>query len=262
MLMKKGNKTLINEFAVLEDYFFGGISFQKYTIENESAVYITDIERSYFRLFLQRHQHANPKTDIENLQELFAKHQIENWVYVLPERFHTPILQNTLLEMGFNFEEQSTAMIYEIAENQSLLGQNTLVIENVNADNSAWLNILQEAFGGNDKTSEQYGNALLSAAVKGVDMHHFIGLENNNPVVAITLTFLEDSVRIDNVACHPNYQRLGYASQMMQFALKLVLSKAIKHVFFEASSKGLGIYKRIGFKELFTNYTYSKGIVF
>lgn len=261
MFMKKGNKTLINKFTLLEDYFFGGISFQKYNIEKESAVYITDIERSYFRLFLQRHQHANPKNDIEILQELFAKNQIENWVYVLSKRFHTSTLQNTLLEMGFNFEEQSTAMIYEFAENQPLIVENTLVIDNVSADNSMWLKILQEAFGGTDKTSKQYGNALLSASVKGVDMNHFIGLENYNPVSAITLTFIEDSVRIDNVACHPNYQRLGYASQMMQFALELALSKAIKNVFLEASSKGLGMYKRIGFKELFTNYTYSKGIV-
>jgi len=255
------NKTLINKFSLLEDYFFGAISSKKYLIEKESAVYITDIERSYFRLFLQRHQHDRPKAVIENLQGLFAKNHIEDWVYIVPERFHTSILQNALLEMGFNFEEQSTAMVYLIAENKALDTQDTLVIEHVNADNSKWLQILQEAFGGTDKTSKQYSNALISAAAKSVDMKHFIGLHKDEPVGAITLTYLEDCVRIDNVATHPDYQRLGYASQLVQFALELVSGKAIKHVFLEASSKGLGMYKRLGFKEVFTNYTYSTGNV-
>lgn len=255
------DKALINKFELLEDYFFGAISSKKYSIEKESVVYITDIDWCHFRMFLQRHQHDNPKAAIGNLQELFAKNHIEHWVYVVPEKFHTLTLQNTLLEMGFNFEEQSTVMIYAFAENKALDAQNTLVIEYVNADNLQWLKILQEAFGGTDKTSKQYSNALISASGNGVGMKHFIGLQNDKPVAAITLTFFGECVRIDNVATHPDYQRLGYGSQLVRFGLDLASSRSIKYAFLEASSKGLRVYKRLGFKEMFTNYIYNTNTI-
>jgi ribosomal protein S18 acetylase RimI-like enzyme len=73
----------------------------------------------------------------------------------------------------------------------------------------------------------------------------------------MTLTFLNRGVRIDNVATHPSYQRLGYATQMVQFALNLAKQMSIENCFLDASSKGLELYKRIGFFELFTYQIYS-----
>ena len=103
-------------------------------------------------------------------------------------------------------------------------------------------------------TAPLFSGAVLHCHLH--DMQHFIGVINNQPVAAITLTFLNDCVRIDNVATHPNHQRLGYASQMMQFGINLAQGKGVKHCLLDASSKGLGMYQRLGFSEVFTYNIY------
>lgn len=172
----------------------------------------------------------------------------------MPEDFHTPKLQNALQELGFTFSEQSTAMYFELTQINELSSQD-LIIENVKADNYQWLDTIQKAFGGSDKINQQYSDALVAAATQ-INIEHFIGLQKGQAVAAITITCVNDCARIDNVATHPDYQRLGYASQMVRFCMKLAVSKTSKRVFLEASSDGLGLYKRLGFKEIFKNYIY------
>ena len=133
-----------------------------------------------------------------------------------------------------------------------------LTIAPVYFSNNLWLEVLQAGFESNNLTTNQYSKAPGRAQAKGVNMQHFLGSVDNKPVATLTLTFLNDSVRIDNVATCPNFQGLGYASKMLQFGLELAQNKNCKYGFLDASAKGLGIYKRFGFSEIFQYNCYCK----
>ena len=132
----------------------------------------------------------------------------------------------------------------------------SLAILPVSFDDKIWLQVMNAAFEGHDLTTNQYSQALGRAQTKGIDMQHFQGCINNQPVATLTLTFLNNCVKVDNVATHPNHQRQGYALQMLQFGLELAQANGAKHCFLDASSDGLNLYKRCGFAEIFTYHIY------
>ncbi len=88
-------------------------------------------------------------------------------------------------------------------------------------------------------------------------MLHFLGTQEGEPICAITLTFLDDGVRIDNVSTTPTHQRLGYSTQMMQFSMNLAHILGYKYCVLEASADGLNVYQRLGFNEIFIYHVYS-----
>lgn len=94
-------------------------------------------------------------------------------------------------------------------------------------------------------------------ASKGRDtMMHFSGFVDNQAVCSLTLTFCENNVRIDDVATIPQYQRQGYATQLLRSALAYAKAQGAQGCFLEASQDGLRVYENLGFKTLFKNHYY------
>lgn len=65
-----------------------------------------------------------------------------------------------------------------------------------------------------------------------------------------------ECLHIDDIATIPDFQKKGYTTGLMHAALKHAQQLNIEQCFLEASSSGLGLYKRMGFKELFINNSY------
>lgn len=234
--------TLQNIFYALENHFSSAISLKSHLVGDYAIAYIDGIDAANFNVLLQRKPTPEPEIIINSAKEFFAKNNVPSWTYIVPSDLDTPSLQSALANHNFVFENTSTALCYSFDKNPNQHPQ-TLTIQPVEPDHSDWLQILDLAFEGEGETTNQFSQALQQALqrakAKGVDMQHFIGVINNQPVAAITLTFLNDCVRIDNVATHPNHQRLGYASQMMQFGIKFAQGKGTQHCLLDASSKGL-----------------------
>ena len=94
-------------------------------------------------------------------------------------------------------------------------------------------------------------------AAKGSNtIMHFSGFVDNQAICSLTLTFCDDNVRIDDVATIPQYQRKGYATQLLIAALTHAKSLGSQICFLEASNDGLSVYQHIGFKALFKNHYY------
>lgn len=89
-------------------------------------------------------------------------------------------------------------------------------------------------------------------------IYHFSGYFENSVVCSLTLSLCGPCARIDDVATMPAFQRQGFGSAIIYEALRQIKQKNITRCFLEASNHGLELYKRIGFKELFTNQYYEK----
>lgn len=248
---------LANLFYILEDHFSNGIGLKQQHFE-KSIAYIDGIDEAKFNVFLQRQLHPQPEQLISKVKDFFKQNNISSWVYVVPSTLETPLLQEALKHQGLVFDETSTAMHCELKFLQQTViePEHPLIIQPADVHKNEWLHVLQEAFGGTDITINQYAQALDRAKAKKVNMQHFLGMLDGKPISTITLTFLNDSVRIDNVATNLEYQKQGYGSQMVQFGLNLSHAKNFKRCFLDASSKGLSIYKNLGFEEIFTYRIY------
>ena len=251
---------LQHAFYALENHFSNAISLKCDEFEG-SVAYIGGIDEAKFNVLLQRQPHPQPERLINNAKQFFQTNNILSWAYVVPSTIDTPALQSALEQHGFVFDESSTAMYYPLETSIQNIAEpeNPLIIQSADVDKAGWLKVLQDAFGGTDLTNAQYAQALNRATSK-VDMQHYLGTLEGEPIAAITLTFLNDSVRIDNVATATTHHRLGYASQMVQFGVNLAYAKELNHCFLDASSNGLSVYQRLGFCEIFSyrNYSYSQ----
>ncbi|MCX7343668.1 MAG: GNAT family N-acetyltransferase [Proteobacteria bacterium] len=248
--------SLKTEFHTLEDYFSNGISLKKLPVGENSIAYYAGIDLPHFNVLLHREITQEPERLINEAMHFFNQNGVYKWVYVVRNDLESAALQNALKNHSFTFEEVSTALCYSFEQNTEMVNEVSLNIRPVEHNHIEWLAVLQAGFESTDITTNQYCRALERAKSNGILMQHFLGYAQNVPVSTITLTFLNNCIRIDNVATHPNYQRLGYASQMVQFAINLVNQKRVDYCFLDASSKGIGLYKRIGFFELFTYNIY------
>lgn len=256
------NNSLADKFFDLEDYFSGAISLEKYPLsEGNSVAYYSSIDKPIFNVFLQRSVLEEPEKVIANVSKFLSKWNVANWTYVLPSELDTLLLRDALNRYGFEFQESSTAMVCDVEDfvlEQVAAEQNpgTLTISPVEHHQRDWLEVMRLAFEDSEEAVDQYAQALQRAKDKGTCMQHFLGHINGKAVSTITLTFLNDSMRIDNVGTHPDFQRLGYGSQLIQFAKKLAQQNGTKYCFLDAAATALGLYKRHGFSELFTYNIY------
>jgi ribosomal protein S18 acetylase RimI-like enzyme len=253
---------LENTLYGIEDRFSSSINLKQQEFKC-SIAYIGGIEEAKFNVLLQRQHHPQPELLINSVKEYFKKNSISSWVYVVPSTLDMPLLQRALKGHNLVFDESATAMYYPLGTPIKNIAEpeNPLIIQHADINKHGWHKILRDAFGGTELTTAQYAQALDRAKAK-VDMQHFLGTLNGEPIAAITLTFANGSVRVDNVATVPGHQQLGYGSQMVQFGINLAHAREFKYCFLDASSNGLNVYKRLGFCEIFTYhiYKYERGI--
>jgi GNAT superfamily N-acetyltransferase len=248
---------LEHSFYALEDCFSSAISTKQHTFAEGLVAYIGGVDEAKFNVFLQRQPH--PEQLISDVKEFFKKNDISSWAYVVPSNLGTPTLQNAIKTHGLHFDEAGTAMCCALSTSvQSAIEPEVpLIIQSADVNKTGWLQIMKDAFGGTDETNAQYAQALDRAKAKGTNMLHFLGTQEGEPICAITLTFLDDGVRIDNVSTTPTHQRLGYSTQMMQFSMNLAHILGYKYCVLEASADGLNVYQRLGFNEIFIYHVYT-----
>lgn len=248
-----------DHFDLLEDHFSSSISIKKHLFEEGFIAYLGGIDEAKFNVFLQRLSHPQPEQLISDAKEFFKNNNIPSWVYVVPKDLDTPALQNALKNHGLVFDEASTVMYCALRNpvQSTVEPEVPLIIQSADVNKTGWLQIMQNAFGGTDETISQYAQALDRAKAKGTNMQHFLGTQEGQPASAITLTFLDDGVRIDNVSTTPTHQRQGYSTQMVQFSMNLAHALGYKHCVLEASADGLGVYQRLGFSKMFTYHVYT-----
>jgi ribosomal protein S18 acetylase RimI-like enzyme len=127
-----------------------------------------------------------------------------------------------------------------------------------------WMVPLIEAFESTYENTLVYRKAHEAALAKGTLLYHFSVYDKGNPVSSLTVSVHGTSARIDDVGTLPACQGKGYASCLVAHALGEAKKRGAAYCFLEASSQGLSLYKRIGFKPVHTYlcFSLSKKIAF
>jgi GNAT superfamily N-acetyltransferase len=81
--------------------------------------------------------------------------------------------------------------------------------------------------------------------------YFYLGLIDGKPITAC-MTIVEDETSVlEMVATLKEYRRKGFASTVIDSAIKDLQSKGIKTISLRAEADGVGVYKKLGFKECF-----------
>ncbi|EPL3925643.1 GNAT family N-acetyltransferase [Morganella morganii] len=97
------------------------------------------------------------------------------------------------------------------------------------------------------------------AMANGAELYHAVLLCQGKPVSCITLSLSEYGARIDDLGTVPVYQGNGYATLLLDYALTLCRTRGIRDCYLDASSEGLSLYQKLGFRTLFNYLFYVKG---
>ncbi|MEX6370526.1 GNAT family N-acetyltransferase [Providencia huaxiensis] len=74
-------------------------------------------------------------------------------------------------------------------------------------------------------------------------MVHLVLFADQQPVSTLTMTFNNETARLDDIGTDIQYQGKGLATSLIKHALYLCHQQGIKQCVLESSSEGLSIYK-------------------
>lgn len=187
----------------------------------------------------------------------YKKNQVP-WALVLPDYLLSDDIERRLQLSGFSNAGSGVAMMLELEQLQIPLQSSTLKCKEMQNDLDAWSIPLISGFESTPEITSVYAQRHKIALANSRSIYHFSGYLGNDIVSSLTLSICGNLARIDDVATIPAYQKQGFGSALIYEALNYARQQNISCYFLEASSDGLNLYKRIGFKELFTNQYYEK----
>ncbi len=247
---------MINSYHQAEDYFFRALSTQCLDTTQIATAYMTGVPT-------RDHNFVYVRKPIDLIDALLTRckefYDQENLLFtvLIPKEFCTPEIKQATWNAGYYQAGNSIAMVAELksaAENQ--LDQGLTICQH-GADLTNWMIPLVEAFVSTLNITSRYVKAHNNATEIGADLRHFSLYENGEIVSSMTLSLHNTFARIDDVATLPSFQRKGYASKLVKYALSEAYKLGATHCFLEASDYGLPLYHRLGFSPLFENNIYS-----
>jgi ribosomal protein S18 acetylase RimI-like enzyme len=192
--------------------------------------------------------------NIESCKEFYCQQQLP-WALILPEHLDSEQVEHFLKCHSLAQTDKGVAMVIFLKEMHLTSAPGSLKVKAMDDDLHLWSVPLLHGFESTSQITEVYTYRHQSAS-KSKRLYHFSGFVNDTVVCSLSLSCLGEYARIDDVATMPEEQRKGYASQLINVALDYARARNVNTCFLEASSSGLNVYKRLGFKELFKNHYY------
>lgn len=151
---------------------------------------------------------------------------------------------------GFIIDDTDPCMIMYLDDfRNKAISNNDFSISNITSIErlSDWLSIVNKALFNCDLVTLEQFNDIL----KLDNTYFYIGYFNNIPVTAcMTITDGDTSV-LEMVATLDEYRHNGYATSIITKALSDLREKGIKTISLRSEADGVGVYKKLGFKECF-----------
>nr|WP_282554799.1 GNAT family N-acetyltransferase [Providencia sp. PROV019] len=104
--------------------------------------------------------------------------------------------------------------------------------------------------------TDEYIRYHQRALDKQTNMVHLVLFADQQPVSTLTMTFNNQTARLDDIGTDIQYQGKGLATLLIKHALYLCHQQGVKQCVLESSSDGLSIYKKLGFEPIFNYYSY------
>ena len=253
------DNSLIDLYRSAEDYFFRGISSKCLNLGDSANAYMTEVPVSDLNLiYVTKNTNALDKILIAGKR--FYDQGKLSFVVIIPQEFCTPEIESVLNTKGYPQTGKSVAMVVKLDEftaKSDTCFDETIIHANDNQLND-WMSPLVGAFESTIEISSMYAATHERALKKNINLRHYSLYREETPIASITLSMHDDIARIDDVGTLPEFQRKGYATHLMTFALSEAKKLGAHHCFLESSDSGLEVYQRLGFQPLFRNNIYSR----
>ncbi|MDR0219487.1 MAG: GNAT family N-acetyltransferase [Enterobacteriaceae bacterium] len=235
----------------LEDYFFSSISLMNQHIGASIRAYITGVETHALNFLLVSDNHERTIGELNAGIQLLNDNNVPFLVSAIaPDNQVLTVLQ----QAGFEPDPDSvtTVMQLDLLNWQVMnTGFTKHEIRCVDHDLSDWVIPLESAFGTGSNIAKQYLQRHQAALNAGKCLQHYVLYADAQPVSALTISTLENNVRLDDIATVVEKQGNGYASVLINCVLNATKQQGARACYLESSRVGNGVYRRIGFKPLF-----------
>ncbi|WP_413483299.1 GNAT family N-acetyltransferase [Morganella psychrotolerans] len=251
-------------YLATERHFWRNIAQSCTDISEYAQCYLTPLPVPVFNyIYLQA---GAGKTDLMQAQAVFDNGSKPHCL--VAEKTAADYLHPQIVAGGYEADGETSAMHLNITQWQplSVLPQGCDVRE-VNHQLTLWATPLEAAFPTDDGADDMPDFSIISdyisyhqrAMEKGTELHHFVLMYHNEPVSCMTLSILNNAARIDDLGTIPALQGKGFASLLLNHTLTLCRTRGVSDCYLEASSEGLELYKKHGFRTLFEYCFYIKG---
>ncbi|EOV8087729.1 GNAT family N-acetyltransferase [Providencia rettgeri] len=256
-----------NLFYQQEHYFWSAICANAVKISNQTSAYFSELPLPIFN-YIYLHQGALI-SDYEKAEALF-KQQAKPYVLVVHDQVLS-VFETEIATRGLVADGESTAMILpqEALSQYNSPPQLSSGFQVVFSNNQLkdWAQPLITAFPVDSDTDEdededdstvtdEYIRYHQRALDKQTNMVHLVLFADQQPVSTLTMTFNNQTARLDDIGTDIQYQGKGLATLLIKHALSLCHQQGIKQCVLESSSDGLSIYKKLGFEPIFNYYSY------
>ncbi len=245
---------LIDDYHEMERHFFSLVSSNCFDYQTLVA-FETGVPASGLNPVFVRHVSEQFVRDLAHCTSYFIQKNVP-WALIVPEESLLNSKQHTQFIKEFTLADKGVGMAFNLLGNNWQSADSSLEFKMMNEDLHSWSIPLTHGFQSTPEITAIYILRHAEALKKCKGLYHVTGFLAGEPVVSLTLTVKEHLARIDDLATIPGYQKRGFASAIMAYALKRALELKVKTCFLEASKDGLNLYKRIGFQPLFTNLYY------
>ncbi|RUT65196.1 GNAT family N-acetyltransferase [Morganella morganii] len=255
----------LQNYCATERQFWRNIAQTVVTISDRAECYLTPLPVPVFNyIYLQA---GADKDEFTQAQQPFAAHHKSHCL--VAEKSAAKALHPQIQAAGYEADGETSAMHLNIDEWQpsSVLPAGCEIRE-VNDQLVLWAEPLEAAFpAGDDDGEESVDFSIVSdyisyhqrAMANGTELHHAVLLCEGKPVSCITLSLSESGARIDDLGTVPVHQGNGYATLLLDYVLTLCRKRGVRDCYLEASSEGLRLYQKLGFRTLFDYLFYVKG---
>ena len=254
----------LQNYRATERHFWRSIAQDVITVSDRAECYLTPLPVPVFNyIYLQ----AGADNDEFSLaQQPFTPHHKPHCL--VAEKSAAEALHPLIMAAGYEADGETSAMHLSVDKWQpsSVLPAGCEIRE-VNDQLSLWAEPLEAAFPAGEDDEEVPDFSIVSdyisyhqrAMANGTELHHAVLLCQGKPVSCITLSLSEYGARIDDLGTVPAYQGNGHTTLLLDYALTLCRTRGIRDCYLEASSEGLSLYQKLGFRTLFDYLFYVKG---
>ncbi|MBI6548817.1 GNAT family N-acetyltransferase [Xenorhabdus lircayensis] len=236
----------------IEDLFFSSISRMYQHISEDVRAYVTGVETHALNFLLVTDNHAQTAEDLQRgIRLLNERNDVPFAIFAVePDSQILAVLQ----QAGFVFDADSitTAMRLDLMNWQmSDVSAGRYEIQCVDHCLGDWAIPIESAFETGSPISGQYQKCHQAALDAGKCLQHYALYVDGQPSCALTLSRLDNIVRLDDIGTVVEQQGKGYAFALINHVLNEARQQGATACYLDASCDGNGLYQRIGFKLLF-----------
>ncbi len=180
-------------------------------------------------------------------------------VRVMVHQDKTECLHKPLVSLDFSVVETTTAMVLDLATSPPASTNAIAPQISLTHNLEDWAGLVGSAFAMTAQCTAHYQARHQLAMDGNKGLYHFTLTIQGTVVCALTLSMIDQVARLNDVGTLAAFRGQGHATRLMQAAMAHAVSLGARWCFLEASTQGVSLYRKMGFKDLFDYQAFWRG---